>query len=125
MSRSGGALAGSAGALRLGKGLVAPRWGLSRECAPTLGGGWSRAQDVALVILSLPRLRSGKGIPTWSPGYGPNCGGLEVPGPCHEQIGVLSTVPCVLLLGLTFFFFRNYLFIFGCVGSSFLCKGFL
>ena len=28
-------------------------------------------------------------------------------------------------ISFLFFFFLNYLFIFGCVGSSFLCEGFL
>lgn len=51
-SRNDGALAGSAGVLRLGRDPTAPRWGLSRACTQTLGGGW-----VGLVIsllLSIP-----------------------------------------------------------------------
>ena len=32
---------------------------------------------------------------------------------------------CSAATGCNFFFFLTYLFIFGCVGSSFLCEGFL
>ena len=40
-------------------------------------------------------------------------------------MGAISSLFSLKILGVVFFFFLIYLFIFGCVGSSFLCKGFL
>ena len=62
---------------------------------------------------------------TWCPGAGPSQGFrvAALPAQVHTLFGA------VVRLGTqqVFFFFFNfmYLFIYGCVGSSFLCEGFL
>ena len=55
----------------------------------------------------------------------------DLPGPGIEPVspalagGFLTTAPPGKSPGLFFFFFLNFLFIYGCAGSSFLCEGFL
>ena len=103
-SRNDGALAGSTGVLRLGRDLTGPRWGLSRACTQTLGGGWVGLR--MSLLLSIPsqmdqRKAPQPGAPAWSPGRGPIVEGLRQLG-FVSSCGVLSIVPWVLPLGLAF-----------------------
>lgn len=59
-----------------GRDLTGPRWGLSRACTQTLGGGWVGLR--MSLLLSIPsqmdqRKAPQPGAPAWSPGRGPDC----------------------------------------------------
>ena len=56
--------------------------------------------------------------------------GWDAHGPLDSATAMMATGPLLLggypfSLTWSFFFFKFYLFIYGCVGSSFLCEGFL
>ena len=46
-------------------------------------------------------------------------------GTVPDELQCIVTLLQVYIISISFFFFFNYLFISGCVGSSFLCEGFL
>ena len=112
-----------------------------RECAhtdlicPSLVGGLD-LMPLAMFFLRL----SWQPSPWWGRDGGARAGASCAVGPplCLVSVTALSgqglipvagvedlRVGCKLVLFLFFFFFKTYLFIFGCAGSSLLSAGFL